>query len=80
MKPGTHPDGIEFTDRPVNDSGNKLVYLRVSTMREQDVMVYPDTGNSGTFVNTVPGDDRSARTLSRRGSRNCRADYRDGEH
>ncbi len=44
-----------------NDGDEPLRYLAVSTMREPDVTVYPDSGKVGVFVGAPPGGsgDRS---------------------
>lgn len=41
--------------RVINDSDEPLSYLMVSTMREPDVTVYPDSGTFGVFVGSPPG-------------------------
>ncbi|MFB6175542.1 MAG: cupin domain-containing protein [Halobaculum sp.] len=44
-----------------NDGEEPLRYLAVSTMREPDVIVYPDSEKVGVFAGSPPGsdDDRS---------------------
>ena len=49
------PPGEESAHRVVNDSDEPLRYLAVSTMREPDVTVYPDSGTIGVFAGSPPG-------------------------
>ncbi len=39
----------------VNDSGDPLRYLAVSTMRDPDVTMHPEVGKVGVFVGSPPG-------------------------
>jgi len=48
--------------RVVNDSDAPLTYLAVSTMRDPDVTVYPDSEKVGVFVGSPPGG-RDGRSL-----------------
>ncbi len=48
--------------RLINDSDEPLTYAAVSTMREPDVTVYPDSEKFGVFVGSPPGG-RDVRTL-----------------
>lgn len=48
--------------RVVNDADEPLRYLMLSTMREPDVTVYPDSETMGVFVGAPPGG-RDERTL-----------------
>ncbi|MFC4357000.1 cupin domain-containing protein [Halobium salinum] len=41
----------------VNDGEVPLRYLLLSTMREPDVSVYPDSGKIGIFAGSPPGSD-----------------------
>jgi uncharacterized cupin superfamily protein len=47
--------------RVINESDGPLRYLAVSTMKEPDVTVYPDSNKLGVFVGSPPGgrDERS---------------------
>ncbi|QKG93994.1 cupin domain-containing protein [Halorubrum salinarum] len=54
-EPGAH--------RVVNDGDEVLRYLVVSTMREPDVTVYPDSEKFGVYVGAPPGCD-AERSLS----------------
>ncbi|RLM70635.1 cupin domain-containing protein [Halorubrum sp. Atlit-8R] len=49
--------------RVVNDGDEVLRYLVVSTMREPDVTVYPDSEKFGVYVGAPPGGD-AERSLS----------------
>lgn len=51
------PAGEEGGHRVVNDGGDALRYLAVSTMRDPDVTVYPDSGKVGVFAGAPPGGD-----------------------
>ena len=41
--------------RIVNDGGETLRYLTISTMNEPDITVYPDSEKLGVFVGSPPG-------------------------
>lgn len=41
-----------------------LSYVAVSTMREPDVMEYPDSGKITVFAGAAPGGDKAARRLA----------------
>ncbi len=43
--------------RVVNDGDAVLRYLAVSTMRDPDVIVYPDSGKCGVFAGSPPGGE-----------------------
>jgi uncharacterized cupin superfamily protein len=49
------PTGERGGHRVVNDGDEPLTYLMVSTMREPDVAVYPDSEKFGVFVGSPPG-------------------------
>lgn len=57
--------------RVVNDGDEPLRYLAVSTMRDPDVTVYPDSDRFGVFVGSPPGDseERSLYGFYRLGDR-----------
>ncbi len=57
------PPGAEGGHRVVNDTGEPLRYLAVSTMREPDITVYPDSGKIGVYGGSPPGG-REERTVS----------------
>lgn len=51
------PPGVEGGHRVVNDGDEPLRYLAVSTMRDPDVVVYPDSGKIGVFTGSPPGGE-----------------------
>jgi uncharacterized cupin superfamily protein len=51
------PAGPDGAHRVVNDGDEPLCYLAVSTMRDPDVTVYPDSGKIGVFAGAPPGGD-----------------------
>lgn len=71
------PPGEEGAHRVVNDAETVLRYLAVSTMREPDVTVYPDSGKIGVFGGAPPGG-REERTVSGYYDREDDVDYREG--
>jgi len=56
------PAGEAGAHQVRNDGDRPLRYLAVSTMREPDVTVYPDSGKIGVFAGSAPGD-RGERTV-----------------
>jgi uncharacterized cupin superfamily protein len=65
--------GPDTAHQIVNDSGEDLAYISVSTMMPAEVCEYPDSGKIGAFGGA--GDDR-VRQLTRRSQS---VDYWDGE-
>lgn len=61
-----------------NDGDGPLRYLLVSTMRDPDVAVYPDSGKIGVFVGGAPGD-REARSRTAYYREDDAVDYWAGE-
>lgn len=51
------PVGEDGAHRVVNGGDEALRYLVVSTMREPDVTVYPDSEKIGPFAGSAPGSD-----------------------
>jgi uncharacterized cupin superfamily protein len=51
------PAGEASAHRVVNDGDAPLRYLAVSTMRDPDVTVYPDSGTVGVFAGAPPGGE-----------------------
>ena len=49
------PAGEAGGHRVVNDGDNPLRYLAISTMRDPDVVVYPDMDKVGVYTGTPPG-------------------------
>ncbi|TKX86329.1 cupin domain-containing protein [Halorubrum sp. SS5] len=66
LRPGEYaafPADESGAHRVVNDGDEVLRYLVVSTMREPDVTVYPDSEKFGVYVGAPPGGD-AERSLS----------------
>ncbi len=60
LEPGDYvacPVGPDGAHRVVNDGDDPLRYLAISTMREPDVTVYPDSGKIGVFAGSAPGGE-----------------------
>ncbi|MFB6154359.1 MAG: cupin domain-containing protein [Haloferacaceae archaeon] len=72
------PAGEEGGHRVVNEGGEPLRYLAVSTMREPDVTVYPDSGKIGVFAGSPPGGS-GERTVSGFFPMDSEVGYWDGE-
>ena len=51
------PAGESGAHRVINDSEDPLRYLAISTMRDPDVTVYPDSGKAGVFAGAPPGGE-----------------------
>ncbi|MDS0297456.1 cupin domain-containing protein [Halogeometricum sp. S1BR25-6] len=61
-----------------NDGDEPLRYLAVSTMRDPDVTVYPDSEKVGVFAGAPPGGD-GERVVSGYFERDDAVDYWEGE-
>ncbi|MFC6826901.1 cupin domain-containing protein [Halopelagius fulvigenes] len=72
------PDGESGAHRLRNDGDEPLRYLAVSTMRDPDVTVYPDSEKVGVFAGSPPGG-REERTVSGYFRREDAVDYWVGE-
>ncbi len=72
------PRGADGGHRVVNDGDEPLRYLAVSTMREPDVTVYPDSGKIGVFTRSPPGSEGD-RDVSGYYERGADVAYWDGE-
>ncbi|QZY00657.1 cupin domain-containing protein [Halobaculum rubrum] len=74
----TLPAGEDGAHRVVNDSAGALRYLMVSTMRDPEVLVYPDSDKVGAMAGAAPGEngERDVDAYFRRGDA---VDYWDGE-
>ncbi|SHH13349.1 cupin domain-containing protein [Halobaculum gomorrense] len=72
------PAGEDGAHRVVNDSEGALRYLAVSTMREPEVLVYPDSDKVGAMAGAAPGgeNERDVDAYFRRGDA---VDYWEGE-
>ena len=51
------PASAEGAHRLHNDGDDPLRYLAVSTMRDPDVTVYPDSGKIGVYAGSPPGGE-----------------------
>lgn len=65
--------------RLTNVGQGVLRYLCVSTMREPDVTIYPETGKVGIFAGAAPGGPKEARTYEAYLDDRIRRGYWDGE-
>ncbi|MFB6079514.1 MAG: cupin domain-containing protein [Haloferacaceae archaeon] len=60
LRPGDYvalPAGPSSAHRVINDGDGPLRYLAVSTMRDPDVIRYPDSEKVGVFAGSPPGSD-----------------------
>lgn len=67
LRPGDYvalPAGPASAHRVHNRGARPLRFLCMSTMREPDVVEYPETGRLGVFCGAAPGGDPAARTRS----------------
>ncbi|WP_435063506.1 cupin domain-containing protein [Halobaculum sp. EA56] len=72
------PAGEDGAHRVVNDSDGPLRYLALSTMREPEVLVYPDSDKVGAMAGAPPGGDGD-RDVDIYFRRSDAVDYWDGE-
>lgn len=73
------PVGVDGAHQIINSSDEPLRYLCVSTMREPEVMVYPDSDKIGIRAGAAPGESREKMTLSKNLRADAEVDYWDGE-
>lgn len=71
--------GVEGAHQVINTSKRPLRFLCLSTMREPDVAVYPDSAKIGIFAGTAPGGPPAERTLFTFLRARPKAGYWDGE-
>ncbi|WP_138380844.1 cupin domain-containing protein [Luteithermobacter gelatinilyticus] len=57
--------GADHAHQVWNSSDKDLVYLCISTMKEPEVAVYPDSGKIGILAGIAPGGDPKKRTMTR---------------
>lgn len=62
-----------------NTGDEELCYLAISTMREPDVILYPDSDKVGVLAGAAPGGDASARTVDGFWPLQAQVDYYSGE-
>lgn len=55
--------GAETAHQIVNTGTGDLKYIAFSSMREPDVVEYPESNKLGVFAGTAPGGARDARTI-----------------
>ena len=72
------PTGESGGHRVINDSEEPLRYLAVSTMRDPDVTVYPDSDKAGVFAGAPPGGE-GERTVHGYYRADDAVDYWEGE-
>ncbi|MFD1598650.1 cupin domain-containing protein [Halobellus rarus] len=70
------PDGAH---RLRNDGDEPLRFLAVSTMRDPDITVYPDSEKIGVYAGTPPGGDADERVVSGYYRRDGDVDYWEDE-
>lgn len=68
------PTGKEGAHRVVNDSDDPLRYLAISTLRDTDVTVYPESEKIGVYAGAAPGSDGD-RDVSGYWERDAQVDY-----
>lgn len=71
--------GRESAHRIRNTGDAPLRYLAVSSMREPDIMEYPDSRKWGAFAGAAPGGKTAERTFSAFVREDSGVDYWDGE-
>lgn len=62
-----------------NSGTGELRYLAVSTMREPEVVEYPDSGKFAAFAGAAPGGDGTKRTFEAVAPLKATVDYWEGE-
>jgi uncharacterized cupin superfamily protein len=81
LAPGDYvdfPTGEAGAHRVVNDGDDTLRYLALSTLRDTDVTVYPDSEKIGVYAGAAPGAD-GERDVSGYYEHDAQVDYWDGE-
>lgn len=73
------PADPEGAHQLINTSDDDLTYLCVSTMREPDVTLYPDSDKLGVLAGEPPGGDSDGRSFETYLDNNQTLDYWDGE-
>ena len=71
--------GSQTAHQFINDSDADLKYLCVSTMREPDIVEYPDSRKFAAFAGAPPGGDKAARSFEACARRGDVVDYWEGE-
>lgn len=81
LEPGEYvacPTGESGAHRLVNDGDEPLRYLALSTLRDTDVTVYPDSEKIGVYAGAAPGAD-GERDVSGYYERDAQVEYWAGE-
>lgn len=74
------PAGGPDTAHQLRAEGSEpLRYLAVSTMREPDVLEYPDSGKVAVFAGSAPGGEKAARRLELTVKKDAAVGYWEGE-
>lgn len=71
--------GPEMAHQIINRGSEPLRYLAISSMREPDVMEYPDSGKISVFAGAAPGGNKVMRRVSSTFRLEDEVDYWDGE-
>lgn len=82
LEPGTFaslPPGPDGAHQIANTGEELLAYLAISTMRDPDVLVYPDSEKIGVVAGQPPGGDSDERHVDAYFRRGDAVDYWDGE-
>lgn len=73
------PAGPDHPHQLINTSEETLRYLCISTMREPDVILYPDSEKFGVIAGSAPGGDREQRSFKGFFNQDSQRDYWEGE-
>lgn len=71
--------GAETAHQLIAGASEPLRYLAISSMREPDVMEYPDSGKITVFAGAAPGGDKARRRVSASFRTRDAVDYWEGE-
>ncbi|BBU55917.1 cupin [Mameliella alba] len=71
--------GAETAHQLIATGTEPLRYIAVSTMREPDVMTYPDSGKLTVFAGAAPGGDKAKRRVASSFRTADAVDYWEGE-
>lgn len=71
--------GPETAHQIINTGTGDLKYIAVSSMREPDIMEYPDSGKWGAVAGSAPGGNAGDRTFFSFIRADAKVEYWDGE-
>jgi len=71
--------GPETAHQLIATGDEPLRYLAISSMREPDVLEYPDSGKVAIFSGSAPGGDKSDRRLELTVRKEAAVGYWEGE-